>query len=66
MDDLRVWLHGVMLGWRWTNGELVNKGSWRQEERRKKLSTMKREKKNRDYGRSHEQYLWLVKANNGE
>ena len=33
MDDVRVWLHGVMLGWRWHNGELTFRSAWRLEER---------------------------------
>ena len=40
MDDLRVWLHGVMLGWRWMNGEMVYKGTWRMEERRAKMTIL--------------------------
>ena len=40
MDDVRVWLHGVMLGWRWVNGELIYKGTWRMEERREKMTIL--------------------------
>ena len=32
MDDVRVWLRGIRLGWRWLEGQLLYKRSWRQEE----------------------------------
>ena len=32
MDDVRVWLRGIRLGWRWLEGQLRYKRSWRQEE----------------------------------
>ena len=33
MDDIRIWLHGVRLGWRLVNGKMIFKKEWRQEER---------------------------------
>ena len=33
-------MHGVMLGWRWMNGEMVYKGTWRMEERRAKMTIL--------------------------
>ena len=32
MDDIRVWLHGVRLGWRLVDGEMLYDKRWRQEE----------------------------------
>ena len=32
MDDIRVWLHAIRLGWRWVNGELLYKKEWKIEE----------------------------------
>jgi hypothetical protein len=32
MDDIRIWLHGVRLGWRLVNGKLMFRKEWRQEE----------------------------------
>ena len=32
MDDLRVWMFGVRLGWRWTDGGLYYSSEWRNEE----------------------------------
>ena len=32
MDDIRVWLHAIRLGWRWVNGELLYKKEWKLEE----------------------------------
>lgn len=32
MDDVRVWLRALRLGWRWIDGELRYKRSWRLEE----------------------------------
>ena len=34
MDDIRLWLYSVRLGWRWVEGELCFNSRWRQEERR--------------------------------
>jgi hypothetical protein len=31
MDNVRVWLHGVILGWIWYNGELTFRSTWRLE-----------------------------------
>ena len=32
MDDIRLWMYSIRLGWRWTDGELVFSSTWRQEE----------------------------------
>ena len=32
MDDLRVWMFGIRLGWRWVQGGLYYCSSWRDEE----------------------------------
>ena len=32
MDDIRVWLHAIRLGWRWVDGELLYRKEWRLEE----------------------------------
>ena len=32
MDDVRIWLRAVKLGWRWVEGQLRFKSSWRLEE----------------------------------
>ena len=42
MDDVRVWLRAVRLGWRWVDGELVYKHSWRLEEEEKKLTKLQK------------------------
>ena len=31
MDDVRVWLRSIRLGWRWQEGRLVYKNAWRLE-----------------------------------
>ena len=33
MDDIRIWLHAIRLGWRWVDGELLFRKEWRLEER---------------------------------
>ena len=33
MDDVRVWLAAVRLGWRWMSGRLMYKEEWMMEER---------------------------------
>ena len=32
MDDVRIWLRAIRLGWRWVDGKLVFNSSWRMEE----------------------------------
>ena len=32
MDDVWVWLRAIRLGWRWVDGNMVYKSSWRMEE----------------------------------
>ena len=32
MDDVRVWLRAIRLGWRWLEGQLVYRRCWRMEE----------------------------------
>ena len=32
MDDLRVWLYAIRLGWRWVEGDLLFSSRWRTEE----------------------------------
>jgi hypothetical protein len=34
MDDIRLWLYAIRLGWRWVDGGLKFSGEWRDEERR--------------------------------
>ena len=33
MDDIRVWLHGIRLGWRMVDDKLIFRQSWQMEER---------------------------------
>ena len=42
MDDVRVWLHAVRLGWRWINGELLYRSSWRLEERQSGMTRLEK------------------------
>ena len=34
MDDVRLWLQSIRLGWRWEDGQLCYRQEWRDEERR--------------------------------
>ena len=38
MDDIRIWIHSIRLGWRWSEGGLRYRGSWRLEEEATGLS----------------------------
>ena len=40
MDDVRVFLRAVRLGWRWTDGQLRYKRAWRLEEEREGMSLL--------------------------
>ena len=42
MDDVRVWLAAIRLGWRWTDGQLKYKRAWMLEERESKKTAMKK------------------------
>ena len=42
MDDVRVWLRSVRLGWRWVAGELRYKSSWRLEEQQAGLTSLQK------------------------
>ena len=42
MDDVRVWLAAIRLGWRWTDGQLKYKRAWMLEERESKMTAMKK------------------------
>ena len=32
MDDVRVWLRAIRMGWRWIDGQLMYRKCWRMEE----------------------------------
>ena len=42
MDDIRLWLHAIRLGWRMINGSLIFKSSWRKEERQAGVTALKK------------------------
>ena len=42
MDDIRIWLWSIRMGWRWTGQELVYCGQWRDEDRLKGLTPLQK------------------------
>ena len=42
MDDIRVWLHAIRLGWRIVDGELRFRGEWLDEERRENITPLQK------------------------
>ena len=42
MDDVRVWLRAIRLGWRWQDGRLVFKSKWRMEELQAGMSILQK------------------------
>ena len=42
MDDIRLWLNSVRLGWRWTNGGLRFSMEWRREEMLKGMTGLQK------------------------
>ena len=42
MDDIRLWLHAIQLGWRVVDGSLVFKRSWRNEEMEAGITAMEK------------------------
>ena len=42
MDNIRVWMASIRLGWRWENNALVFKMSWRLEERTDRMSGLEK------------------------
>ena len=42
MEDVRVWLHWVILGWRWHNGELTFRSAWRLEEKQAGMTILEK------------------------
>ena len=42
MDDIRLWLHAIRLGWRVVDGSLVFKRSWRNEELEAGITAMEK------------------------
>jgi hypothetical protein len=42
MDDIRIWLWSIRMGWRWTGRELEYCGQWREEDRRKGLTPLQK------------------------
>ena len=62
MDDVRVWLAAVRLGWRWVNGELVYSMDAVGEGDRGVAS----DEDDGYPGRDHEQHLQLAGAHHGD
>ena len=52
MDDIRLWLWSIRMGWRWTGQELEYCKEWREDDRRKVLTPL-----HRDTVRDDEQHL---------
>ena len=42
MDDIRIWLHSVRLGWRFMDDKMVFKKSWQEEERQAGMTNMEK------------------------
>ena len=42
MDDIRVWLYGIRLGWRWTDGGLRFCSSWRDIEKAQGMTSLQK------------------------
>ena len=42
MDDLRAWLFGLRLGWKWINRELLFSSVWRKEEEDKGMTSLQK------------------------
>ena len=42
MDDIRLWLHAIRLGWRIVDGSLVFCSAWRDEEREAGISAIEK------------------------
>ena len=42
MDDIRVWLHAIRLGWRFVDGELIYRKDWKQEEEQSGMTALQK------------------------
>ena len=42
MDDIRIWLHAIRLGWRMVEGELLFRKSWKEEEEKNQMSILQK------------------------
>ena len=42
MDDIRLWMWSIRLGWRWQEDELVFSQTWRVEEQQKGMSGLEK------------------------
>ena len=42
MDDMRIWLATIRLGWRWVNGNLIYRRAWMLEEKELGLTYLKK------------------------
>ena len=42
MDDIRIWLWSIRMGWRWTGKGLEYCGEWREEDRRKGMTPLQK------------------------
>ena len=42
MDDIRVWLHAIRLGWRIIDGELMFRREWLEEERKENMTPLQK------------------------
>ena len=42
MDEIRIWMRSVRLGWRWNGEELVFTKAWQEEERRNGMTGLEK------------------------
>ena len=42
MDDVRVWLRSIRLGWKWQEGKLFYKSAWRLEEEKAGMTSLQK------------------------
>ena len=42
MDDIRIWLWSIMMEWRWTGKEMEYCAEWREEDRRKGITPLRK------------------------
>ena len=42
MDDIRLWMYSIRLGWRWAEGGLKYRKAWREEERAKGMTGLQK------------------------
>ena len=42
MDDIRIWMMNIRLGWRWQDGDLVYISQWRQEKKDRGMSGLQK------------------------